>query len=66
MPGLLSTRIAMRRRAFDSPVVGRSIRTSGAPQLAGISVRELGAVVDTIPKERAKIIAAIDLLITGV
>ncbi len=36
------------------------------PQLAGISVRELGVVVDTIPSEREKIIGALDLLITGI
>jgi toxin CcdB len=36
------------------------------PQLAGISVRELGAVVDTVSSERAKILSAIDLLITGI
>ena len=36
------------------------------PQLAGISLRELGTIVDTIPSERAKIIGALDLLITGV
>jgi len=36
------------------------------PQLAGISVRELGSIVDTVSSERAKIIGAIDLLITGI
>jgi toxin CcdB len=36
------------------------------PQLAGISLRELGTMVDTVPGERAKIIAALDLLITGI
>ena len=36
------------------------------PQLAGISVRELGRIVDTVPGERGKIIGAIDLLITGI
>ncbi len=35
-------------------------------QLAGISVRELGTMVDTVSSERAKIIGAIDLLITGI
>jgi toxin CcdB len=35
------------------------------PQLAGVSVRELGTVVEAVPRERAKIIGAIDLLITG-
>ena len=36
------------------------------PQVAGISVRDLGTVVDTVSSERGKIIAAIDLLITGI
>jgi toxin CcdB len=36
------------------------------PQLAGISVRELGTLVDTVPGERGKIVGAIDLLITGI
>jgi hypothetical protein len=36
------------------------------PQLAGISMRELGAIVDTLLSERAKIIGALDLLITGI
>ena len=36
------------------------------PQLAGISMRDLGTVVDTVSSERGKIIAAIDLLITGI
>jgi toxin CcdB len=36
------------------------------PQLAGISVRELGPIVDTASSERARIIGALDLLITGI
>jgi toxin CcdB len=36
------------------------------PQLAGISVRDLGTIVDTVSSEDAKIIGAIDLLITGI
>jgi toxin CcdB len=36
------------------------------PQLAGISVRELGTLVDTVSSERAKIIGALDLVITGI
>jgi toxin CcdB len=36
------------------------------PQLAGISVRDLGTIVDTVSSERARIIGAIDLLITGI
>jgi toxin CcdB len=36
------------------------------PQLAGISRHELGTIVDTVSSERTKIIAALDLLITGI
>jgi toxin CcdB len=36
------------------------------PQLAGISARDLGAIVDSVSSERTKIISAIDLLITGI
>jgi toxin CcdB len=36
------------------------------PQLAGISVRELGTIVDTVTGERGKIIGAIDLLVIGI
>jgi toxin CcdB len=36
------------------------------PQLAGIAERDLGPIVDSIASERAKIIGAIDLLITGI
>jgi toxin CcdB len=36
------------------------------PQLAGISARDLGAIVDSVASERTKIIGAIDLLITGI
>jgi toxin CcdB len=36
------------------------------PQLAGISMRELGPIVDTLSGERTKIISALDLLITGI
>ena len=36
------------------------------PQLAGISVRQLGTLVDSVPSERGKIIGALDLLITGI
>jgi toxin CcdB len=35
------------------------------PQLAGISMRELGTIVDTVSSERVTIIGALDLLITG-
>jgi toxin CcdB len=36
------------------------------PQLAGIAQHDLGAVVDSVASERAKIIGALDLLITGI
>jgi toxin CcdB len=36
------------------------------PQVAGISMRELGTLVDTVSSERAKIIGALDLLINGI
>ena len=36
------------------------------PQLAGISARDLGAIVDSVSSDRTKIISAIDLLITGI
>jgi toxin CcdB len=36
------------------------------PQLASISSRELGPVVGNVSSERAKIVGALDLLITGI
>ena len=36
------------------------------PQLAGVSARELGLSVGNVAGERATIIAALDLLITGI
>lgn len=36
------------------------------PQLAGVSTRELGQSIGTVAAERATIIAALDLLITGI
>ena len=47
------------------PVAGKEY-VMITPQLAGISVRELGPIVDTLSSERAKIISALDLLITGI
>jgi toxin CcdB len=47
------------------PVAGKEY-VMVTPQLAGISMRELGALVDTLSSERAKIIGALDLLITGI
>jgi toxin CcdB len=46
------------------PVAGKEY-VMVTPQLAGISVRALGAIVDTIAEERTKIIGALDLLISG-
>ncbi len=36
------------------------------PELAGISVRALGTIVDTVGAEHAKILSALDFLITGI
>ena len=36
------------------------------PQLAGVSTRELGQSIGNVAAERATIIAALDLLITGI
>ena len=36
------------------------------PQLAGVSARELGQSIGNVANERATIIAALDLLITGI
>lgn len=35
------------------------------PQLAGISIKELGDVVGSLSQHRSEIVAALDLLITG-
>ena len=56
---------AMQALAPKLPVAGKEY-VMMTPQLAGISVRELGAIVDTVSGERAKIIGALDLLITGI
>jgi toxin CcdB len=47
------------------PIAGKEY-VMVTPQLAGISVRELGAIVDTASSERTTIIGALDLLITGI
>jgi toxin CcdB len=47
------------------PVAGKEY-VMNTPQLAGISVRELGTIVDTVVGERSQIIGALDLLITGI
>ncbi|MFO1467604.1 MAG: CcdB family protein [Steroidobacteraceae bacterium] len=36
------------------------------PQMAGIAVSEIGAVVESIEQQRTAIVAAIDVLISGV
>jgi toxin CcdB len=36
------------------------------PQLAGVSTRELGQSIENVAAERSTIIAALDLLITGI
>jgi toxin CcdB len=66
----LSPAATARTRAMQ--VLTPSLTVAGqeylmmTPQLAGISVRDLGALVDSVPGERNKIISAIDLLITGI
>jgi toxin CcdB len=49
-----------------SLLIGNKEYVMVTPQLASISVRELGTIVGTVSRERAKIISALDLLITGV
>jgi len=66
----LSPTASAKARAMEAltpklPVAGKEY-VMVTPQLAGISVRELGAIVDTVQSERAKIIGALDLLITGI
>jgi len=66
----LSLAAPARTRAMQAltpklPVAGKEY-VMVTPQLAGISMRELGALVDTLSSERAKIIGALDLLITGI
>jgi len=66
----LSPAAPAKARAMEAltpklPVAGKEY-VMVTPQLAGISVRELGAIVDTVSSERAKIIGALDLLITGI
>jgi toxin CcdB len=36
------------------------------PQLAGVSTRELGQSIENVAAERSTVIAALDLLITGI
>jgi antitoxin CcdA len=51
--------------AYNRDVAGKEYLMF-TPQLAGIAVRELGTLVDSVPSERGKIIGALDLLITGI
>jgi toxin CcdB len=66
----LSPAVTAKARAMQS--LTPNITVAGkeylmvTPQLAGISVRELGTLVDTVPSESGKIIGAIDLLISGI
>jgi len=66
----LSPAVTAKARAMQS--LTPNITVAGkeylmvTPQLAGISVSQIGALVDTVASERDKIIAAIDLLMTGV
>jgi toxin CcdB len=65
----LSPAVTAKARAMQS--LTPNITVAGkeylmvTPQLAGISVSQIGALVDTVASERDKIIAAIDLMITG-
>ncbi len=66
----LSPAVTARARAMQA--LTPNITVAGkeylmiTPQLAGISARELGTLVDSVPSERGKIIGALDLLITGI
>ncbi len=66
----LSPATQARTRVMDQ--LTPSLSVSGkdyvmmTPQLAGISARELGPVVEVLSSARGTIIAALDLLITGV
>ncbi len=61
---------ATRARKMD--VLTPTLRVEGknfllmTPQLAGIAARELGPAVDSLAEHRDAIIAALDLLITGI
>jgi toxin CcdB len=56
---------AMQKLTPKLPVAGEEY-VMVTPQLASISVRELGVIVDTVSNERATIIGALDVLITGI
>jgi len=66
----LSPAATAKPRAMEAltpklPVAGKEYLML-TPQLASISMRELGTLVDNVAGERAKIIGALDLLITGI
>jgi toxin CcdB len=66
----LSRATSAKTRAMET--LTRKLAVAGkqyvmlTPQLAGNSMRELGAVVDTLSGERTRIVGAPDLLITGI
>jgi toxin CcdB len=64
-PALTARSRAMRVLTPNISVAGKEYLMI-TPQLAGISVRDLGTLVDSVPSERGKIIGALDLLITGI
>jgi len=64
-PAVTSSARALQSLTPNITVVGKRYMMV-TPQLSGISVRDLGTVVDTVTSDRGKIIAAIDLLITGI
>jgi toxin CcdB len=62
-PGLTKKPIARLTPSIDIDGEGYLLMT---PQLAGIARSELGAAVGSVADQRSAIIAALDLLITGV
>lgn len=66
----LAPAAAARTRAIDT--LTPTVRFEGrdyvllTPQLAGIPARELGPAVGSLAAERRAIVAALDLLITGI
>jgi toxin CcdB len=66
----LSPAATARSRTMEAltpklPVAGKEY-VMVTPQLAAISVREIGTMVANVSSDRAKIIGALDLLITGI
>ena len=64
-PAALAKARTMEKLTPRLPIAGREY-VMVTPQLASISTRDLGAVVDTVSSVRAKIIDALDFLITGI